>query len=41
VKVLPVGALNVYDVLKHATLVVTRDALEQLVVRLGDAEGAA
>jgi large subunit ribosomal protein L4 len=37
VKVLPVGALNVYDVLKHATLVMTRDALEQLASKLGDA----
>ena len=40
VKVLLVGGLNVYDVLKHATLVMTRDALEQLAARLtnGDAE---
>jgi len=29
VKVLPLGGLNVYDVLKHATLVITRPALEQ------------
>jgi large subunit ribosomal protein L4 len=34
VKVLLVGGLNVYDVLKHATLVMTRDALEQLAARL-------
>ena len=34
VKVLPVGGLNVYDVLKHQTLVITRDALEQLATRL-------
>jgi large subunit ribosomal protein L4 len=39
VKVLPLGGLNVYDVLKHATLVITRDALEQLATRLtGEAE---
>jgi large subunit ribosomal protein L4 len=38
VKVLPLGGLNVYDVLKHQTLVMTRDALEQLATRLtGDA----
>jgi large subunit ribosomal protein L4 len=37
VKVLPLGGLNVYDVLNHATLVITRDALEQLAARLGDA----
>ena len=34
VKVLPLGGLNVYDVLKHQTLVITRDALEQLATRL-------
>ena len=34
VKVLLVGGLNVYDVLKHATLVMTRDALEQVAARL-------
>ena len=34
VKVLPLGGLHVYDVLKHATLVITRDALEQLATRL-------
>jgi len=37
VKVLPAGALNVYDVLGHATLVVTRPALEAIAARLGDA----
>jgi large subunit ribosomal protein L4 len=37
VKVLLVGGLNVYDVLKHATLVLTREALEQLAARLGGA----
>jgi large subunit ribosomal protein L4 len=38
IKVILVGGLNVYDVLKHQTLVITRDALEQLVGRLGDSE---
>jgi len=37
VKVLPIGGFNVYDVLKHATLVMTRAALEQLASKLGDA----
>jgi large subunit ribosomal protein L4 len=37
VKVLLAGGLNVYDVLKHATLVMTRDALEQVATRLGEA----
>jgi large subunit ribosomal protein L4 len=37
VKVLPLGGFNVYDVLKHATLVMTRDALEQLAAKLGEA----
>ena len=42
VKVLLASGLNVYDVLRHATLVVTRDALTALVARLGDAaEGTA
>jgi large subunit ribosomal protein L4 len=36
VKVLLVGGFNVYDVLKHETLVLTRDALEALARRLGD-----
>jgi len=38
VKTLLVGGFNVYDVLKHATLVMTRDALEHLAARLGEAE---
>jgi large subunit ribosomal protein L4 len=37
VKVILVGGLNVYDVLKHATLVLTRDALAALAERLGEA----
>ena len=37
IKVLLVGGLNVYDVLKHATLVMTREAVEQLAARLGEA----
>jgi large subunit ribosomal protein L4 len=42
VKVLLVAGLNVYDVLGHAHLVLTRDALVTLVTRLGDeGEGAA
>jgi ribosomal protein L4 len=40
VKALLAEGLNVYDVLKHATLVLTRDALEQLAARLGPAEEA-
>ena len=36
VKVLPVGGVNVYDVLGHAHLVVNRAALERLAARLGD-----
>jgi large subunit ribosomal protein L4 len=35
VKVILVGGLNVYDVLAHPHLVVTREAMEQLAVRLG------
>ena len=35
VKVLPVGGLNVFDVLRHANLVMTRDALTRVVTRLG------
>jgi large subunit ribosomal protein L4 len=35
VKVLPVGGLNVYDVLAHAHLVMSRAALEHLAGRLG------
>jgi large subunit ribosomal protein L4 len=38
VKVLPARALNVYDVLAHAKLLVTRAALEEVARRLGDAE---
>src|SRR5262249_55588666 len=37
VKVLVAGGLNVYDILKHATLVMTRDALEHIAARLGEA----
>jgi len=40
-RVLCAAGLNVYDVLGHAQLVITRPALEQLVARLGDAGGAA
>jgi large subunit ribosomal protein L4 len=36
VKVLQVGGLNVYDVLGHEHLVLTRAALEQIAERLGD-----
>ena len=36
VKVLQVAGLNVYDVLGHSHLLVTRAALEQLVTRLGE-----
>jgi large subunit ribosomal protein L4 len=38
VKVIATVGLNVYDVLNHEWLVITRDALEQLSARLGDAE---
>jgi large subunit ribosomal protein L4 len=41
VRVLPLGGLNVYDILKHHTLVITREALEQLVARLSSEEAAA
>jgi ribosomal protein L4 len=37
VKVLLVGGVNVYDVLGHANLVMSRAALEQLAGRLGGA----
>jgi large subunit ribosomal protein L4 len=37
VKVLPVGGLNVYDVLGHVHLVMSRAALEHLAGRLGGA----
>ena len=40
VKVLLGGGLNVYDVLGHANLVVTRAALEQLATRLGEGADA-
>jgi large subunit ribosomal protein L4 len=36
VKVLLVGGLNVYDMLKHHTLILTREALDQIVGRLGE-----
>src|SRR5262245_12301547 len=36
VKVMCADGLNVYDVLGHATLVLTRDAMEQVAARLGD-----
>jgi large subunit ribosomal protein L4 len=36
VKVLRVGGLNVYDVLGHEHLVLTRAALERIAARLGD-----
>jgi large subunit ribosomal protein L4 len=38
VKVIALVGLNVYDVLNHEWLVVTREAFEQLTARLGDAE---
>jgi large subunit ribosomal protein L4 len=42
VKVLVADGLNVYDVLGHANLVLTRDAMERVVARLAaKAEGAA
>ena len=46
VKVILAAGLNVYDVLGHANLVLTREAMEQLAGRLGDgatpqAEGTA
>ena len=37
-KVIAVVGLNVYDVLNHEWLIVTRDAFEQLTARLGEAE---
>ena len=40
VKVLLAGGLNVYDVLRHAALVMTREALECVVARLRDGEEA-
>jgi large subunit ribosomal protein L4 len=35
VKVILAGGLNVYDVLGHATLIMTREAMEQVAGRLG------
>lgn len=40
VKVLRVGGLNVYDILDHAHLVLTRTALEHIVNRLRSGEAA-
>jgi len=40
VKVLLAGGLNVYDVLGHAALLMTREALDRMVARLGDDEEA-
>lgn len=37
VKVILASGLNVYDVLGHATLILTREAMEQVAARLGDA----
>lgn len=37
VKVLPAVGLNVYDVLNHQHLIMTREALEQVAARLGEA----
>src|SRR5262249_29133158 len=36
VKVILAAGLNVYDVLGHANLIMTRDAMEQVAARLGD-----
>jgi large subunit ribosomal protein L4 len=41
VKVILAEGLNVYDVLGHATLVMTREAMEQVAARLGDPDQAA
>ena len=35
VQVLPVEGLNVYDILKHRNLVLTKDAVEKITARLG------
>jgi large subunit ribosomal protein L4 len=40
VKVIQTAGLNVYDVLGHATLVMTRAAMEQVAARLGEGTGA-
>jgi ribosomal protein L4 len=36
VKVILAAGLNVYDVLGHANLIMTREAMEQVATRLGD-----
>lgn len=36
VTVLPVAGLNVYDILKHANLAVTKDAVAGITSRLGN-----
>lgn len=36
VQVLPVGGLNVYDLLRRSTLILTKDAAEELQARLGE-----
>ena len=41
VSVLRVAGLNVYDVLRHSKLVMTRAAVEAVERRLGDAGGEA
>jgi large subunit ribosomal protein L4 len=38
--VLPTIGLNVYDILRRHTLVLTRDAVEAIQVRLADKEAA-
>ena len=35
VTVLPVAGLNVYDILRHDNLAITRDAVDAVVARLG------
>jgi large subunit ribosomal protein L4 len=35
--VLPVDGLNVYDILRHPALILTKSAVEGLVARLGEA----
>jgi large subunit ribosomal protein L4 len=40
VDVLPTVGLNVYDILRRHTLVLTRDAVEAIQVRLADKEAA-
>ena len=40
VTVLPVAGLNVYDVLRHQNLAVTRAAVDAILARLGDAPAA-